>query len=247
LYARYDWIDMTKVPNLKHRQAMLVAIDRQAIRDALGGPFAGSYADGVVLPTLGLDYAPTGIWDTFFGRTIPATGDPELAKQLIAVSGETPPTLKFRIPDSPRNQKVLASVTASLGKAGFEVVWDPGCAYYYCAIEFDGPHFGTAGWGADWPSASTVIPPLFTIKGGWDQSKVDDPAFNGAVEDALATLDRDAQAAKWQVLNRQAVENAWLIPTLYTRTQRLAGTKVGPVYLWPAYASWPYREMFVIP
>jgi peptide/nickel transport system substrate-binding protein len=243
-YARYDWIDTTRVPNVKLRQAMLVALDRQAVREAMGGAFAGTFADGVMQPTIGRDYAPTGIWGDFFGQPIPTTGDPELAKRLIAESGETPPTLKFRIPDTPTNQEVLAAVQESLGKAGFIVEWDPPCEF--CAAVFtDTAHFGTAGWGADWPSASTVLPPLFTLKGGWDLSKVDNSAFNAAVEDAFATLDRDAQAAKWRGLHREAIQQAWVIPTVNTRTYRLAGTKVGPIYLWPAYASWPYAEMYV--
>src|SRR5262249_27669865 len=108
LYARYYWIDITRVPNLKIRQAMLVALDRAAIRNILGGEFFGSFADGVILPNIGRDYRNTGIWTDFFGQAIPDGGDPDLARRLISESGATPPTLKFRIPDSPRNQQVLA-------------------------------------------------------------------------------------------------------------------------------------------
>jgi peptide/nickel transport system substrate-binding protein len=110
-----------------------------------------------------------------------------------------------------------------------------------------GNDFGGSGWGADIPSASTVIPPLFTKKGGWDLSEVDDPAFNNAVDDALVILDRAEQALKWQALSRHVVENAWVIPTFFGRQQRLAGTNVAPIYLWPAYHSWPYTEMYVTP
>ena len=246
LYSRYYWINTTRVPNLKHRQAMQVALDRQSILEVLGGEYFGTYADGVIQPTLGRDYENTGIWTTFFNETIPERGDPALAKRLIAESGEKPPTLKFNIPDTVRNQKVLKIVQDSLGKAGFTVEWYPDCSGYYCAIEFNTAEFGVSGWGADWPSASTVIPILFTIKGGWDLSKVDDPAFNAAVEAAQGTLDRDAQARQWRALNRQAIESAWVIPTFQGRVQRLAGSKVGPVYLWPAYSSWPYRDLSVL-
>ena len=244
LYTRYDWINTELVPNRKIRQAMLVALDRAAIREVLGGAFFGSYANGVIQPSLGRDYADTGIWTEFFGHAIPDSGDPELAKELVAASGETTPTLRFRIPDSPRNQKVLKIVTESLARADLSVQWDPPCEF--CAVTFNQTtDFGTAGWGADWPNASTVIPPLFTKAGGWDLSNADDAGFNAAVLDATSTLDRDAQALKWQALNRQAVENAWVIPTFYSRTQRLAGTGVGGTYLWAAYSSWPYTEMYV--
>jgi hypothetical protein len=36
-----------------------------------------------------------------------------------------------------------------------------------------------------------------------------------------------------------------VIPTLFGLTQRLAGSQVGPNYLWPAYGSWPYAAMGV--
>jgi hypothetical protein len=36
-----------------------------------------------------------------------------------------------------------------------------------------------------------------------------------------------------------------VIPTFYTRTQRIAGSGIGGADLWPAYSSWSYTEMFV--
>ena len=249
-YSRYFWINVERVPNLKIRQAMMVALDREAIRDLYGGALYGDYADGVIKPTIGQDYAPTGIWDTFFGREIPPSGDPELARALLREAGETPPTLGFGPVDTPTNELVTKVVIDSLGRAGMDVEFKPPCARgSYCSIVFNGGtvDFAPGGWGADWPNASTVIPSVFTKPGGWDLSQVDDPAFNAAVEDAFATLDRAEQARKWQALNRQAVENAWVIPTIFGRWYRLAGTNVGPVYQWPAFSSWPYAEMAVRP
>ena len=40
-----------------------------------------TFADGVIKPSIGQDYDPTGIWDTFFGHPVPDSGDPELAKR----------------------------------------------------------------------------------------------------------------------------------------------------------------------
>jgi len=247
-YTRYYWINVQKVTNVKIRQAMAVALDRDAIRTNAGGAFAGDFADGAIKPNIGMDYAPTGFWDSFFGQPVPATGDPDLAKKLIAESGEKAPTLVFNFPDTPTNQKSAAIVIDSLGKAGITVTPAPLPPGQYYSIVFDpkkAGDFGTGGWGADWPNASTVIPPLFTQEGGWDLSQADDPAFNAAVKAAQSELDRNAQAAKWQALNKQATENVWLIPTLFGRSQSLAGGKVGPVYRWPAYGSWPYAVMGV--
>jgi peptide/nickel transport system substrate-binding protein len=249
-YSRYYWINVNKVPNVKIRQAMAVALDREAIRLNIGGEFAGAFADGVIKPNIGQDYAETGFWTDFFGQPIPDTGDPELAKSLIEESGEPAPSLVFNFPNTPVNQQTAAIVIDSLGKAGITVTPAPIEPGQYYSVVFDPEQsgdFGTGGWGADWPNASTVIPPLFTQIGGWDLSQLDDPAFNDKIAEAQAELDRAKQATMWQDLNKEAIENVYVIPTFFGLSQTIAGTKVGPIYRWPAYGSWPYGEMYVKP
>jgi peptide/nickel transport system substrate-binding protein len=247
-YARYYWINVQKVKNVKIRQAMAVALDRAAIRLNIGGAFAGEFADGFVKPNIGADYAPTGFWDSFFGKSVADSGDPDLAKQLIADSGEAAPTVVFNFADTPTNQKTAAIVIDSLGKAGITVTPAPLEPGKYYSIVFDpakAGDFGTGGWGADWPNASTVIPPLFTQKGGWDLSQVDDAQFNTDVEHAQTQLDRPTQEKEWQALNQKATQNVFAIPTFFGVAQDLAGTKVGGLYRWPAYGSWPYGQLYV--
>jgi peptide/nickel transport system substrate-binding protein len=246
-YSNYYWINVQKVKNPKIRQAMAVALDRAAIRTNAGGSFAGDFADGFIKPNIGQDYKETGFWTTFFGQPVPDTGDPELAKKLITESGEAAPAVTFDFADSPTNQKTAAIVISSLGKAGIKVTPNPIASKYYSVVFNNGHEFGRGGWGADWPNASTVIPPLFTEKGGWDLSHVDDPAINAEVDAALKELDRAKQAALWQALNKKATEQVWAIPTTFGRIQTIAGNKVGPIYRWPAYGSWPYAEMYVKP
>jgi peptide/nickel transport system substrate-binding protein len=249
-YSSYYWINVQKVKNVKIRQAMAVALDRSALRKNIGGDFAGQYADGLVKPNLGADYAPTGFWTDFFGQPVPETGDPELAKKLIAESGEPAPTLVFNFRDTPVGQKTAAIVIDSLGKAGIKVTPAPIEGGKYYSVVFDpaaAGDFGTAGWGADWPNASTVLPPLLTQKGGWDLSQLDDPAINAKVDAALSELDRTKQEGLWQALNKEAAENVYTIPTFFGLSQTIAGTKVAPAYRWPAYGSWPYAALYVKP
>jgi peptide/nickel transport system substrate-binding protein len=237
-FVHYIWIDAQRVPNLQERQAIMVAINRTALLNFQGGAFHGGYADGLISPSIGEDYAPTGIWETGFDQPIPEAGAPALARELIRDSGENARTFVFATEDTHNGRTFAEAVRTSLERAGIRVRVrvTPGG-------EGD---FGAFGWAADWPSASSVIPPLLTLRGGWDRSNVDDPAFNEAIAEALATLDPEDQARMWQDLNRQAVENAWVVPTFYTRSYALAGTKVGPIYRWPAYSSWPYADLHVV-
>jgi peptide/nickel transport system substrate-binding protein len=252
-YSRYYWIDNNKVSNLKHRQAMAAALDRDAIRANLGGDFVGDLGDGVIKPNLGVDYAPSGIWDGLLGQAIPDTGDPDFAKQLIAESGEPMPDITWDYPQNATRDQEAAIVVSSMARAGINVTANPIPGGQYYGIVFDDAaahEFGWAGWGPDWPNASTIIPPLFTYTGGWNLSRIDDgnnPGWEEKVSDAIGTLDRSAQAAKWQALNKEAMANVFVIPTTFGRSYRLAGTKIGPVYFWAPYGSWPYAEMYVTP
>ena len=256
-YARYYFIDVNKVPNVKIRQAMAVALDRAAIRTNGGGAFAGDLGDGVIKPNLGDQYAPTGMWTDMFGQAIPDNGDPELAKQLIAQSGVAAPKLTWDYPQTPTRDKEAAIVVDSLSKAGFQVTANPLERGQYYSIVFDdkkASEFGWAGWGPDWPNASTIIPPLFTTKGGWNLSRVDqtnagtnDPQWNDKVTAALSTIDHAAQAKMWQDLNKEAMQNVYAIPTTFGLSQYMAGNKIAPVYQWAPYGSWPYAEMYVKP
>jgi peptide/nickel transport system substrate-binding protein len=250
-YSRYYWVDVNKVSNLQIRQAMSVALDRESLRTLYGGDFYGDYATGVIKPNEGADYADTGFYTDLFGGPVPYTGATDLAKQLIAQSGQPAPTIKWNFADTPVGNQAFAIVQDSLGKAGFTVNPGPIPPGDYYKVVFDPKNeltgeLGTGGWGPDWPNGSTVIPPLFTEVGGWDLSKVDDAAYNAAVQDALGTTDRAAQATKWQALDKQAMQQGWAIPTFFGRSQTIAGDKLGPIYRWPAYGSWPYGQMYVI-
>jgi peptide/nickel transport system substrate-binding protein len=251
-YSNYYWVNVNKIPNLKIRQAMAVALNRQGLRLNAGGAFAGELGDGVIKPNIGQDYAPTGWAEDLFGQPIPPEGDPDFARQLIAESGEAAPTLQFDYASGTDvAENAAAIVKESLEAAGFTIKVNPIPSGDYYGVVFDPDQagdFGVNGWGPDWPNASTVIAPIFTLVGGWDVSQVDDPEFNDLVQDALTTLDRAEQAKKWQDLNKLGMERVYVIPTIFSLTQIIAGTNVGPqpLYAWPAYGSWPYAEMYVI-
>jgi ABC-type transport system substrate-binding protein len=70
------------------------------------------------------------------------------------------------------------------------------------------------------------------------------PDWTAQVNDALTTTDRTAQALKWQTLNKDAVEQAWIIPLFFSLSQNIAGTNVGGVYRWTPYSSWPYAQLY---
>lgn len=248
-YVRFFFINTKKVPNEKHRQAILAAVNREELRKIAGGDYAGEYADGAIKPNIGIDYAPTGLWDSLLGEAVPATGNVELAKKLIADSGEEfPNPLVIDYPKTEVNDKAVASLVAALGAAGITATpngLEPG-GYY--PIVMDPAKQGgmtSAGWAPDWLNASTVIPELFHPNGGFALSQYDDAAWMARVDAAKAMTDRAAQAKEWQALNTEAARLGLILPTRFGLEQRIAGSKVTGAYIWGPYGSWPYATLGV--
>jgi peptide/nickel transport system substrate-binding protein len=246
--ALYLWINTLQVPNELQRQAMAVALDREAWLS--NGKFFGDLADGVIAPTMGIEYAPTGWAADLFREPIPPEGNPDLARRLIELSGRPMDPLTFDYHEGKVPPAFADAVVNSLALAGIQVTPNPIGGDYWDAVSSDEQvhEFGGGAWQPDWPNASTIIPPLFTDAGGWNLSRVrDDQDFTGQVQDALATLDRTAQAAKWRSLNKEAMQRAYAVPLMFVWNQMLGGTRVGPLYPWAPYGTWPFAEMGVLP
>jgi peptide/nickel transport system substrate-binding protein len=247
-YVRYYAINVQKVPNEKHRWAIAAATNRAEILQIRGGNFAGTLADGAISPTLGAAYAPTGMWDTLLGQKIPDAGDPEYAKKLIAESGEAMPELTYQFPNNPVDEKIAASLQSSLAKAGITVKLqgiEPGEYYGIVMDPSKAEGLIRSGWAADWPNASTVMPPLFGKGEAFNLGLVDDPAFDAKLQEAKAISDPATQAKAWADLNTEAMKKAWIVPTVYGKTQYIWGSKVGGAFMWDAYGSLPYGNLWV--
>jgi len=254
IYVRYIALNVKKLPELKHRQAILAAADRAQLLTIAGGSYAGELADGLIKPTLQADYAKSGLWDSLLGDKVPDNGNPELAKKLIAESGKPMPAITFDYGKTPDNDKSAAALQSSLAKAGIKMTLngiEPGKYYPTVLDPTKQNHMSNSGWAPDWLNASTIIPELFTPSGGFNLSQANDPEFNKKAEAAKAETDRAKQGELWKELNKEAVANAWALPTRFGREQRLAGSKVGSVsgggkvYLWAPYGSWPYADLYV--
>jgi peptide/nickel transport system substrate-binding protein len=242
-YTIYAAINVELIPDEKCRQAIGVALDREALLLNAGGTYAGEFADGVVKPNIGIDYAPTGLWDELLGQPVPGTGDPEFAKKLLSEGQNCPTEITYDYAQSDDGDKAAAIWVESLARAGITVKPNPiERGQYYGVVYENGNEIITGGWGPDWPNASTVIPPLFVQ--GWNLSRVDDPAFAEKVQAAQVELNRETQATKWHELSKEAAQKMWVVPTRFGRDQRLAGTKVGPIFSWSAYGSFPYPIMY---
>ena len=201
----------------------------------------------LIKPNIGADYADDrSLGPSCSARPIPPTGDPEFAKQLIAESGEAAPTLDFELRRLPRSAEQTAAILmASLELAGFTINPDPIALATTTASSstrrtFTGD-FGTAGWGPDWPNASTIIAPLHAQQAaGTLRRSRRRRGLQRRVEDALTTLDRAEQATKWQALEQDrrpaSVDHPDVLrPSARPSPARRSAPSSG-LYQWPATA-----------
>jgi peptide/nickel transport system substrate-binding protein len=255
-YAIYTAINVKKVSCLPVRQAIFLALDREALRAVAGGEYVGDFADGFISPTLALDYAPNTL-----PEGIQPAGNPDAAKALMEEAKTACPDvyakatgegLVFDHPDTPTWAKNVAVWIESEKAAGIVIKSNPIEPGKYYSVVMDPALQGDisrSGWAADWLNASTVMPELFG-EGGFNISQNQEdatfPAYKALMDEALAQTDRAAQAELWKKANQYALDQVWAIPSWFGRSQEFRGSKVGGGYLWYPYGSHNFAALYVI-
>lgn len=211
------------------RTALALATDREAYAHALGG-------EGMATPTWSL-----------LGAALPSahspvldrgpTGDVEEAKALLAKAKQPTPTIRVAYRAGAPTDQAMAALEAGWEKAGFVVELKPIDEDYFTTIsapEAKGDYdVFWANWGADYPSASTVLPFLFDSRSnlsassaGRDYGYVKDDKLNKAMDAALRTGSDEKRAQAWVEVDTTLLERASYIPLAHHRSTFVAGTDV---------------------
>jgi peptide/nickel transport system substrate-binding protein len=201
-YVDYLVPNVRQMTDPKIRLALAVATNREAWIAAGGGDKYFKITDSIINPTL-LGYAPVPAF-----KDVPPAGDPERAKQLLTEAGaKMPYPIKFTYNGgTPTSDNQAAALKDSWDKAGFKVTLDPLAGSYYDVINKPNADFDVtwAGWGADWPVAKSVLPPLFDgrinitkASNGSDYGNYESDAFNALIDEAAQLPTVEEQAAKY--------------------------------------------------
>ena len=151
--------DYTKITDINVRKALAYAYPYEDVWIA-GGEVPGvtrTYANSVMPPGMAgkKEFEVDGEQIKY---------DPEKAKALLEEAGvEMPYPITYSYQQSETQDKVAAVLQQGWEEAGFKVTLDPLADTYYDVINQPDKEADVmwAGWGADWPSAMTVLPPLF--------------------------------------------------------------------------------------
>ena len=242
-FVSYTMFNVEKVNCVEVRKAIWLALDREALRTAAGGPFTGEFAKSFVAPLLAADYAPAKLVE---GLNEDGTPNVEAATAMMDKAKEACPDLharatgeglRFDHPDSATWQKNIAIWIDSLKAIGVNIIDNPiEPSKYYSTINGDRGDMMRAGWAADWANASTVIPELFGDGGGFNyHNNENDPAFaefQEGVDAAKAETNRSKQSDEWKKLNQYVIDQVWSIPGSATKSQNLVGSNVRGGFQW---------------
>jgi peptide/nickel transport system substrate-binding protein len=217
------------VPNFKKmtnplvRQALAASTSKSGWVAANGGTDSGVPTQSIIAP------AVLG-FHAFNAFNAPDAGDPAKSKALLTQAGVKMPypiTLTYQ-GGTPTSQKSAAALKAGWDAGGFTTSLNELTDTYYDvirnpanAVKYD---VTWAGWGADWPSASTDIPPLFDSRvnlsaasNGSDYGYYSNDAVNKAIDAAYATVDLTKQAQMWGTIDETIAKDVGYIPL---RTQK---------------------------
>jgi peptide/nickel transport system substrate-binding protein len=247
-FIYYIAINTAKVKDLKCRQAYEYAMNKQAYLTSLGGTEFGAYATTMITPAL----AAYRKIDPY-GSAAKPQGDPAKAKQLLGPA--CPKNIKFDYIKNASGDRTAAAVKDSFAAAGITVTPNPIARNQYYAtvgkpsVENELVY---ASWSPDWPSASTVIPPLFDGRqivpsGNQNLAQLNEKAVNDAIDAAAKIKDPAAAQAAWAKIDEQVQGLAATIPLRYAKAVYLVGSKVTGARLHSQYSDISLLNIGVLP
>jgi peptide/nickel transport system substrate-binding protein len=213
-----------KVTNPRVREALVFATDKNGWVEANRGTSYGKPSQTLISPSV-LGYR------AFNAFNAPDSGDPAKSRALLTQAGVTVPypiTLTY-LGGTTNSERAADALKAGLDAGGFSTKLNELTDSYYDVIhnpanaqKYD---LTWASWGADWPSASTVIPPLFDsrtnlsgVSNGLDYGYYQNDAVNRGIDAAYATTDLTKQAQMWGDLDETIARDVGYIPL---RSQKL--------------------------
>ncbi len=240
--TRYLAINTRHKPldDVRVRQAIEYAVDKDALRATRGGPIAGDLATTLLPPAL------PGHVDEDPYPSPGGKGDPAKAKALLAQAGHAQGlTLTLDTAATATGKAQGVALQESLAKVGITVkVNEIASSAFYSTIGNTAQEHDLAitGWSADWPGASTYLPLILdgraiTRTGNNNHAQYDSPRVNKRLDEIAAMTDANAAAAAYGELSKQIMQDAPVVPFLWDKAPVLIGSNVVGAYGHVAYVG----------
>ncbi|MET9849555.1 ABC transporter substrate-binding protein [Streptomyces ossamyceticus] len=222
--------NLDRVKNKKVRDAVTYAVNSKSLIAGEGGAYGGDPAPNLFAPTLpGYEakYDP-------YGRLKTPSGNIEMAKKLLKDVPASEKKLVFAYRNSENEQKRKVALEDALSKVGIKVVGKEidAASFYEQIGKVKNPYdIYVTGWGQDWPSAGTVVTPIYdgdqVADGAPNYSHVNDPKVQELIKKALSEEPTAAQKT-WQEAHHYILEKINpAAPLWYAKQFQLYGSNIG--------------------
>jgi peptide/nickel transport system substrate-binding protein len=236
--------DRPPFDNADVRKALSAAFDRNAMRQAFGGPITGE------IPTHWIPPGQPG-YEEAGGDAGPGVdflakpeGDLELAKEYMKKAGYESGMYDGKeltgVSDNATQQKNMTQVAvAQFEKLGFKVdmkyVVRDSMYTKFCQVPSNQPDVcPSVGWLKDFADPETLLNPVFNGKnilteGNSNFALLDDPEINKAMDEAEVVNDPAERKQAWGDIDKQLTEKAVAIPWLWDTQAMLRAENVNAV------------------
>ncbi|MFC7885063.1 ABC transporter substrate-binding protein [Streptomyces sp. NPDC057376] len=235
-YAPYVWqlnFNMDRIKDKKLRDAITLAMPSDSVFKADGGAYGGEVANSLISPTTpGYDaeFDP-------FNRLKKPNGDIEAAKKLIKEGGFEGKSLVYAYANTPTRQKQAVLIADALERIGLDIQKkeiDSATWYEQVGKVKNGYDLYMTGWGQDWPSASTVIPPVYDgtqiQDGASNYSHINDDHVNSEIKRIEKITDTAEATKAWAELAKYiSTEINPAAPLYYTKVFQIFGSNIGGI------------------
>ncbi len=198
--------NMTTPPfdNLKVRQAIATAIDRDSFIDKVRGG-VGKAATSWIPPGMPDYDATLGSQYKF---------DPVKAKQLLADAGYSDvsklPPIKFQYSDTAGNKTIAQFLQSQMkDNLGITITLEPMESKAFSTLVNNKQFMWSwYGWGADYPDPDNWLPELFGTGAGNNKQNYSNPQFDALAKQAKAELDNTKRLQLWAQAQKIIVDDA---------------------------------------
>ena len=225
--------------DVKVRQAIQYAVDKEAYRTAKGGEISGDYATTLITPGI------AGREEYSLYSDEPS-GDVDKATALLKEAGAGEISLRLVITDDQTG--AAESVQQGLQRAGITVTIQPldENAYSSEVTAGDGTGYDLvlSSWQPDVPSPNANLTPLFDSSqigdGNYNLARYANPDVDAAILEASSTIDADEAHAKWAAVDKQILEESPVVPLIYSKNSFIHGSGVENFVIgeFPAYPNY---------
>lgn len=212
--------------DVRVRQALNFAIDREAITTALVGEFGAPATQWF------------GPWTTAYDEELEDayTYDPEKAKALLAEAGY-PSGFDLGITIAPIHPAMAQALQGYLSEIGVNLTFDNTGDFFADVPAQKHPAFA---WTQAMSDPYIALQEISSPTGFANPFHTEDPDLLGLIGEAAGKAEADDRAATYKQISKHLAQEAWFLPVYFGETVVYSSPDV-TVELWPGeYAPWLY-------